>query len=132
MESAKRCFGFFHAALAAAVAVQALASSSYDQDLSNDVWYVLNWLMAVAVITAVAFAYDGWRRAEAPAPGTWISPRMLSIASAVLLVLYFEQWSSEVDAEGLSVFRRSLWLLIDTLFVVVNATVGMRLLRHAK
>ena len=117
--------------MAAVVTVQALASGSYDADLSNTVWLVLNWLMAVATITAVVFSYARWRRPDAPATSTWISPRMLLGASTVLLVLYFEQWPSAfgTSTEGLSLFRRSMWLFIDTLFVLVNAAVGMRLLR---
>jgi len=49
----------------------------------------------------------------------------------VLLVLYFEQWSSEfgIGTAELSSFRRSMWLFIDTLFVLVNATAGVLLLR---
>ena len=131
MASAERCFGFFHVAMATVVTVQALASESYDADLSSTVWLVLNWLMAVATITAVVFSYARWRRPDASATSTWISPRMLLGASTVLLVLYFEQWSSEfgTSTEGLSLFRRSMWLFIDTLFVLVNAAVGMRLLR---
>ena len=38
MESVKRSFGFFLVAMAAAVAVQALASESYDPELSGTVW----------------------------------------------------------------------------------------------
>ena len=76
----------------------------------------------------------GWRggTASVPVTGTWIAPRVLLIASGVLLVLYFEQWSSEfgIGTEGLSTFRRTMWLFIDTLFVLVNATIGMRLLRE--
>ena len=128
MGSVRRCFGFFHVAMAAAVVVQALASESYDPELSGTVWRILNWLMAVAVVTAVVFSYMRWRGAEASIAGTRVSPRVLLIASAVLLVLYLEQWTSEFTGE-LSLFRRSMWLFIDTLFVLVNATVGMRLLR---
>ena len=121
----------FHAAIAAAVAVQAVASETYDAELSSTVWLVLNWLMAVAVITAIVFSYMRWRGGDGSAAGDWISPRALLIACAALLVLYFEQWSSEfaIGTAELSSFRRTLWLLIDTLFVIVNATVGMRLLR---
>ena len=130
MASVRRSFGFSHVAIAAAVAVQALASESYDAELSATVWLILNWLMAVAVITAVAFSYMRWR-AGVPATGTWLSPRTLLITSAVLLLLYFEQWSSEfgTGTAALSSFRRTMWLFINTLFVVVNVSVGLRLLR---
>ena len=127
----KRCFGFFHVTMAVAVAVQVLASESYDPGVSGTVWLILNWLMAVAVITAVVFSYMRWRDAAGPVAGTWISPVVLLLASAALLVFYFEQWSSEfgIGTGELSSFRRTMWLFIDTLFVLVNATVGMRLLR---
>jgi hypothetical protein len=87
--------------------------------------------MAVAVVAAVVFGYMGWRGGTASVPGPWTAPRVLLIASGVLLVLYFEQWSSEfgIGTEGLSSFHRTMWLFIDTLFVLVNATVGMRHLR---
>lgn len=131
MEAVRRCFGLFHVAIAAAVAVQALASESYDAELSGTVWLILNWLMAVAAVTAVVFSYTRWRDGAGSAPGTWPSPAVLLLAAGVLLVLYFEQWSSEfgLGTGELSSFRRSMWLFIDTLFVFVNATVGMRLLR---
>ncbi len=131
MGPVKRCLGFFHVAVAAAVAVQALASESYDPDLSGAVWLVLNWLMAVAVIMAVVFSYMRRQGADVSAGGTWISPRLVFFTSTVLLILYFEQWSSEfgIGTAELSSFRRSMWLFIDTLFVLVNITVGMRLFR---
>lgn len=131
MGTVRRCFGLSHVAIAAAVAVQALASETYDAELSSAVWLVLNWLMAIAVITAVAFSYMRWRDGGGPAPGTWISPAVLLVAAGVLLVLYFEQWSSEfgIGTAELSSFRLSMWLFIDTLFVLVNATVGVLLLR---
>ncbi|MCY4633747.1 MAG: hypothetical protein OXG04_04430 [Acidobacteria bacterium] len=131
MKAVRRCFGLFHVAIAAAVAVQALASETYDAELSSAVWLVLNWLMAVAVVTAGAFSYMRWRGRDSSAAGNWISPRALLTACAVLLVLYFEQWSSEfgIGTAELSSFRRSMWLFIDTLFVLVNATAGVLLLR---
>ena len=131
MKPVRRSFGLFHVAIAAAVAVQALASETYDAELSSVVWLVLNWLMAVAAISAIAFSYMRWRGADGSAACDSISPRVLLIACAVLLVLYFEQWSSEfgIGTAELSSFRRTMWLFIDTLFVVVSATVGMRLLR---
>lgn len=131
MGTVRRNCGLFHVAIAAAVAAQALVSESYDAELSGTMWLILNWLMAVAVISGVVFSYKRWRGADRSAAGDSISPRVLLIACAVLLVLYFEQWSSEfgIGTAELSSFRRTMWLFIDTLFVVVNVTVGLRLLR---
>lgn len=92
MESARHWLGFFHVAMAAAVAVQVLVSGTYDADLSDTVWLVLNWLMAVAVITAVVFSYRRWRGTDTSARGTRVLPGVMLVASILLLVLYFEQW----------------------------------------
>lgn len=131
MESVRHWFGFFHVAVASAVAVQVLVSDSYDADLSDTVWLVLNWLMAVAVITAVVFSYRRWRGTDASARGARVIPSVMLVASTLLLVLYFEQWQSEagVATAALSELRRVMWLIIDILFVVINATVGIQLLR---
>ena len=71
MDSTHRSFGWIHAVLALAVAIQFVASWFYDQDVSNDVWAILNYFMAIGVIAAVAFSYERWRGTDASctAPG---------------------------------------------------------------
>ena len=137
MDSTHRSFGWIHAVLALAVAIQFVASWFYDQDVSNDVWAILNYFMAIGVIAAVAFSYERWRGTDASDAGARRSSTAMLIASVVLVPLYFEQWRFswtffQAGGEVLPGFRLLLWEVVDTLFILVNAAVGRYLLRGSR
>ena len=134
MGTTKLIFGWSHVVLAVAVGLQFVASAIYDDDAVSDVWVVLNWLMAIGVISALVFSYLQWRSALKSDQLELISANVMMIASVVLFLTYFEQWFNwtvfkDASDEAAS-FRLLLWVLIDVLFVVVNGAVGIRLLRR--
>ena len=92
------------------------------------IWHVINWFMAFAVVATVAVAYvhkksvrdDSYMR-------LWFN--LTFHAAAVLAILFFWNWFDDltVGEDGQSQTRRIFWVLIDTLFVILTATVSVRL-----
>ena len=92
------------------------------------IWHVINWFMAFAVVATVAVAYvhkksvqdDSYMR-------LWFN--LTFHAAAVLAILFFWNWFDDltVGEDGQSQTRRIFWVFINTLFVILNATVSVRL-----
>ena len=92
------------------------------------IWNVINWFMAFAVIVTVAATYihkknvrdDTYMR-------LWFN--LTFHAAAVLAILFFWNWFDDltVGEEGQSQTHRIFWVIIDTLFVILTATVSVRL-----
>ena len=137
MHSAKQWLGWIHVLLAAAVAVQLLASYFYDEQASNAVWAFLNWFMAIGVVSAAAVGAVRWRNSGALGVSARRSSTVLLAASILLLLLFFEQWRFNVaffqaGGELLRGLRLHLWFIVDVLFVLINTAVGVYLLRESR
>ena len=134
MHSAKQWLGWGMLLLASVVVVQVAASNFQEEQASDAVWAFLNWFMAVSVVSAVAVSYLRWRGATATGADTRNASAVLLAASVLLLLLFFEQWrftaGLRADGEVPQGLRLQLWLAVDLLFVLINAVVGMYLLRE--
>ena len=133
MDAIKKVFGYVHVVLGLAVGVQFLLSEVYADDAAGQVWEILNYLMAIGVIAALVFSYLRARDADGADVKEWIAASVMLIASAVLFMLYIEQWFAwtvfkDADDE-LGDFRSTVWIAIDVMFPIVNIIVGSYLLR---
>ncbi len=133
MVTFKRWFGPVHIALGLAVAVQFVLSPTYS---SGRVWEVLSFAMAFGVVAALAFSllrmWESRRSGEPPGLG---ATTMLA-SSGALFLLFWRLWLDwqffdSVEMSDDSV-RLAMWYGIDVLFVLVNITVGLYLLRTVK
>ena len=133
MVTFKRWFGPIHIALGLAVAVQFVLSPTYS---SGRVWEVLSFVMAFGVVAALAFSllrmWESRRSGESPGLGAMT---MLA-SSGALFLLFWRLWLDwqffdSVEMSDDSV-RLAMWYGIDVLFVLVNVTVGLYLLRTVK
>ena len=122
--------------MALVVVVQFAASYFYDEQASNAVWAFLNWFMAVSVVSAVAVSSLRWRGAAASGAAARKTSAVLLGASVLLLLLFFEQWRFTAALRAVGEvpqgLRLLLWLVVDLLFVLINAAVGMHLLRESR
>ena len=121
--------------LGVAVAVQFVASPTYNPDTSNDVWDVLVIPMAVGATSAVVFSLIRVHVSRQSEQGADLRSICMLIASAALFLLYFRLWlawwvfdAAETPPADL---RQVMWYFIDVLFVLVNIAVGRHLLRVA-
>ena len=130
----KRVFGYIHIILGLAVAAQFLASEIYDGDAVGQVWDILNYFMAIGAIAALVFSYLRVREADGSDIKEWLASSAMLTASAVLFLLYFEQWFAWTvfkDAgDELGESRSMIWIMIDVMFPIVNVIVGSYLLRN--
>ena len=129
----KRIFGFGHVIVAALVAVQFLGGEIRADDAVARDWETLNYFMAVAVIAALIFSYLRARSADKSDLQEWLASSAMLIASAVLFLMFFEQWFAwtvfkDADDE-LGEFRSLVWIAVDVMFPIVNMIVGIYLLR---
>ena len=135
MTTLNRWGGYVHMLLGVAVAVQFVASPTYNPDASNDVWDVLAIPMAVGAASAVVFSLIRVHVSRQPEQGADLRSICMLIASAALFLLYFRLWlawwvfdAAETPPADL---RQVMWYFIDVLFVLVNIAVGRHLLRVA-
>ncbi len=133
MDWTKRIFGYGHVIVASLVAVQFVASEIRTDDAVARDWEVLNLFMAVAAIAALVFSYLRARDAHRSDLQEWLASSAMLIASAVLFLMYFEQWFAwtvfkDADDE-LGEFRSLVWIAVDVMFPIVNMIVGIYLLR---
>ena len=136
MTTINRWCGYVHVLLGLAVAVQFVASPTYDIETSGDVWDVLTIPMAVGAASAVAFSLIRVRASRQSEQGADLRSVCMLIASAALFLLYYRLWlawwvfdAAETPPADL---RQVMWYLIDVLFVLVNIAVGRYLLRAAR
>lgn len=130
MEAVKKTFGVIHLLLAAAFGVQFVAAPLYD---SVAVWLVLDWLVAVGVVTGVVFSNMRWVNARQSDHGERIGSGVMLVGSVAVLLMFFEQWFTTrlfpVDNEAWVEDRINLWWQVVTVaFVVISTQVGAHLL----
>ena len=130
MESVSKTFGVIHLALAAAFGIQFVASPLYD---SVTVWLVLDWFVAVGVITGVVFSYIRWMNARQSDHGERVGSGFMLIGSVAVFLMFYEQWFTTrlfpLDNEAWVEDRINLWWQVVTVaFVLVSTQVGGHLL----
>ena len=102
---------------------------------SGDVWNVLNWFMALAVIVALVLTYLAKRDAgtDSVDTNTYIRVNVGFYAAAALAILYFWNWSNELVVGGGSEGEVNgiFWVVIDTLYVILMTRISVHLWRDS-
>ena len=96
------------------------------------VWHVLNWVMSLGVIIALALTYMRRERVGTDsATTTYICVNAAFYAALVLAILFFWNWFDDLTAgeDGQSPTRGYYWVVINVTFVVLLGTVSARLWR---
>lgn len=135
-----------HKTLGAALALTGLAVGGYflvfelyagqgDADAAFDVWTVLNWIMAVAVILLALVTWA--ERRELPADAD-LRERLAAGArfygSLALLLLFFNvwfagRWGAIADVAPPPAYVSIQWIATDIALAILAVNVGLRLWR---
>ena len=94
-------------------------------------WEVLNVIMAVGIVAALAYTCS-YKRSVGPDDSSLahICAYTAFYAAAVLAVLFFWNWFDELAREGdQSQTRNNYWVVINTLYIVLMGTVSCHLWR---
>ncbi len=120
--------------LASAIVVAAhfMVSHFYSDAIEvEDIWYVLNWIMAVGVLYALAYNFMRRRAASVgPDPAQSLRASMAFYITVLLALWFFWSWFAELTAgaESSSDAARSItWVLVDGLYPLVTGNVACRL-----
>ena len=149
MEGVKKLFGAYLVGLAMVVAVWFIINSFFVDSFDVlSVWLVLDALMLVGLVAALAFNFDRKRREESGRePGEAISRRYLEVNTAFyltagLLILFLHNWLSllalgsesalGLDSElGLNHQAWVIWAVVDTLLPLVLGVTGCAMWRES-
>ena len=133
MNTVNRWCGYAHVVLGVAVAVQFVASPTYDADTSGNVWDVLGIPMAVGAASAVVFSLIRVQQSRQSEQGADLRSVCMLMASAAVFLLYYRLWLAwwvfDAAENPPADLRQVMWYFIDVLFVLVNIAVGRHLLR---
>ena len=103
-------------------------------------WDIINWFMAVGVILTLAVTCARRKSTGNDGQGTngqdtngYFCVTVAFYAAAVLAVLFFWNWFDSLTAgeDGQSQTRRNYWVAINTLFIVLLASVSSHLWKDA-
>ena len=117
MEGAKKLFGVYLILVATIVAVWFIINTFFVNSFSvSDVWFVLDILMAIGLVIALACNFDRKRNLEGRSPDEPISRRYLEVNTAFYLtagitILFFHNWFLSyitVRAASTATIRRGL------------------------
>lgn len=127
-----------HKALGAAFVLTGLAVGGYflvfelyfgqgDAEAAFDVWTVLNWIMAVAVILLALVAWAERRELPADAdPWARLAASVRFYGALALLLMFFNAWFATRWSDGPVPFA---WIVVDVTLAILAVNVGLRLWR---
>ncbi len=138
MDVVKRLLAVFLIVAALAVTVHFVASALYEDAVDVGLgWNILNWPMAAVVVVALVVHYLRKRaldRTETDGSITreYVEVNLALYATIVLALWFFWNWTDDLmSSEAQSQLRRTFWVFIDPLFVLIGGITGMRLWRCA-
>ena len=120
--------------LASAIVVVAHFTLSHfyaDAIDTNDIWYVLNWIMAAGVLIALAYNFMRRRAASSGSvSGSNLGANAAFYIAALLAIWFFWSWFGEfasgTEAAG-DAARSITWILVDGMYPLVTGNVACHL-----
>ena len=134
METLRRPLAVIVGLTAVAVLVHFVLGPVYEDAVeSGDVWNILNWFMAFAVVVALVVTFRAKRDAESGDcdTKTYFAVNAKFYTAAALAVLFFRNWVDEMAGGGSDGdVNGNYWVLIDTIYVILMAWVSLHLWTH--
>ena len=132
----KKLLAIFLGVVALVVAVHFMFSSFYRELVDTSaIWDVLNWLMAVALVSVLFVSYLHKRTldrhgAAGSVTREYLEVNLIFYVTVVLVLWFFWNWSNDlVSVEPQGQTQRNIWVWIDPLFVPITAAIALRLWR---
>ena len=137
MDLVKRILAAFLVATGIAVAALLIATPLFhDGSPDYPTWKVLNWFMAVGVLTVLVVSYlrKHATRADEPAVTEYLRLNLVYYGAIALTMLFFWEWfwTLNPDSEtGEAVTSHIVYFpLVDALYTALSLSVGRRLWRE--
>ena len=138
MDMVRKLLAVFCLAVALLVAVHFVFNSFYRGLLDTvDVWGILDWPIALAIVTALIVHFQRKRaldrqRTEQAVTREYVEATVATYVTAILALWFFSNWFNFLNfgAEGDSTVNSIIWALVDVLVVLVSSATGSFLWRH--
>ena len=137
MEALRKPVGAYLVLVAIAVAVFFIINPLLADSIEvEDVWYVLDILMVIALGLGLIYAYLGKQAADGAQSGDGVSrshleANVIFFAVAAVTILFLHNWFSLL-ADGLATDNHQAWVIwafVDTALPIVLGVLGCRLWR---
>ena len=142
MDALKKLLGMYLVLVATAVAVWFIINTFFVDSFSvTDVWYMLDILMVIGLVVALAYNFDRKRQMDAESHGDGITRRYLEANVALYLtigvtILFLHNWFSFLynGAESLDGNHQAwvIWAVIDTMLPLTLGTTGCAMLKGSR
>ena len=137
MEALRKPVGAYLVLVAIAVAVFFIINPLLADSIEvEDVWYVLDILMVIALGLGLIYAYLGKQAADGAQSGdgvsrSYLEANVIFFAVAAVSILFLHNWFSLL-ADGLATDNHQAWVIwafVDTALPIVLGVLGCRLWR---
>ncbi len=138
MDMVRKLLAVFCLAVALLVAVHFVFNSFYRDLLDTvDVWGILDWPIALAIVIALIVHFQRKRaldrqRSEQAITREYVETTVATYVTAILALWFFSNWFNFLNfgTEGESTVNSIIWALVDVLVVLVSSATGSFLWRH--
>ena len=132
MDTLRRPLAVILGAIALAVAFHFIFSAFYEDSVDVDqVWDILDWFMAFAVLVTLALAYIRKKNLTSDSLDAkmYIRVNVVFYSALWLAIWFFWNWfDSLAVGDGIqNDIRLTLWAFIDPLFIILVGRLSMRL-----
>ena len=136
MDALRKPLAVILALIAAVVLFHFVFSAFYPNSVdAQDIWLVLDWFMAFAVIVALISTCIAKRNAGTDVCGTntYICVNVAFYVTAAVAILFFWNWFDNITAgeDGQGQTHRFFWVVINVLFVIITGSLGAHLWKGA-
>ena len=141
MEAMKKLLGIYLILVATAVALWFITGTFFVDSFDVlAVWYVLDILMVIGLVVALAYNFERKRRMDSQSQGNGISRRYLEIniglyLTAGIAILFLHNWFSLLHngAESLdgNTQAQMIWVVVDTLLPLTLGATGCAMWRES-
>ena len=136
MDALRKPLAVILALIAAVVLFHFVFSAFYPDSVdAQDIWLVLDWFMAFAVIVALITTYIAKRNVDAGGcdTNTHICVNVAFYVTAAVAILFFWNWFDDMTAgeDGQGQTHRFFWVVINVLFVIITGSLSAHLWKGA-
>ena len=131
MGAVKKLLSVFLIGVALVVAVHFVFNSFYREALGTvDVWGILDWPIALAIVIALVVSYQRKRALSRGSDGAitreYLEANVAMYGTAMLALWFFSNWFNFLNygIEGESTTNQVVWVFADVIIVLVSSATG--------
>ena len=131
MGAVQKLLSVFLIGVALVVAVHFVFNSFYREALGTvDVWGILDWPIALAIVIALVVSYQRKRALSRGSDGAitreYLEANVAMYGTAMLALWFFSNWFNFLNygIEGESTTNQVVWVFADVIIVLVSSATG--------